>query len=320
MGLTLVAVIAVSIVGTVLVLRSDSGGGNGSTLSAQNGDSEFASANDMGPANIITEDPTCEAWIKIARDHYDKSETVKWPERDPNVPASSWTADQRDMYDTVTKSLETAADQARQLARKTPHRVMRELYGQFVAYASAFINKVPSYEPDDNKLVVVVGALTTAPADICSAIKYGSAQAVAPLISEPAQPSQIVPLDNTDEAPFLAEGNNACADWTAEANRFSNDTTKWRDIDPNVPASEWTPEQRSVNDAVAPVMKANADKIEQIGRDSGNPVFEDLAVLAGQYRRAFVTALPNYTPRDSYLSESAALLNVTVNLACKAAK
>ncbi|WP_235677047.1 hypothetical protein [Mycolicibacterium porcinum] len=314
------AVIAVSVVATVLVLRPESGGGGGSTPAAQNGNSEFASANDTGPVNVITEDPTCEAWIKIARDHYDKTESVRWSQRDPNISASSWTADQRDMYDTVAKSLETAANQAKQLARKTPHRVMRELYGQFVAYTAAFNNKVAAYVPEDNKLVVVIGALTTAPADICSAIKYGSAQAVAPLIPEPAQPTQIAPLDNADTSQFLAEGNPVCADWSAEADGFANDTARWRDIDPNIPASEWTPEQRAVNDAVAPIMTANADKIEKIGRNSGNPVFEDLAVLAGQYRRAFVTALPNYTPRDSYLSESAALLSVTVNLACKAAK
>ncbi|QRY47076.1 hypothetical protein JVX93_09890 [Mycolicibacterium boenickei] len=317
-GLALIAIIAVSIVGTVLVLRGDSGG-NGSTLSAQNGNSDFASANDTGPANLITEDPTCEAWTKIARDHYDKSESVKWSERDPNVPASSWTAGQRDMYDTVAKSLENAADQARQLAKKTPHRVMREIYGQFVAYASAFIDKIPSYAPDDNKLVIVVGAFTTAPADICSAIKYGSVQPVAPLVAEPAPPSQIAPFDGTDTSQFLAGGNAVCSDWAAEVTGFASDTAKWREIDPNIPATEWSPEQKAINDAVAPLITANADKLEQIGRDSDNPIFEDMAVLAAQYWRAFASVLPNYSSRDSYLSESATVLSIAVNLACKAA-
>lgn len=318
-GLALVAVIALSVVGTVLVLRPDSGGNNGSTQSAQSGDSEFASANDTGPANLVTEDPTCEAWIKVAGDHYDNSEAVKWSERDPSIPASAWTIDQRNMYETVAKSLQSAVDRARQLATKTPHRVMRELYGQFAAYASAFIDKVPAYVPDDNRLATVIGALTTAPTDICSAIKYESVQPVAVLIREPAPPSELAVFDGANTSEFLAGGNRVCGEWSEEITTFAKDTANWREIDPNISASEWTTEQKATNDAVAPLMAANADNLESIGRRSGNPVFEDIAVLAAQYWRAFVSVLPNYSSRDSYLSESATLLGLTVNYACKAA-
>lgn len=314
-GLALTAVIALSITGTVLVLRT----GTNTTSPAPNSTAQIASANDIGPANLITEDPTCEAWSRAAREHYDKTEAAKWADRDPNIPASAWTPQQRDMYDTVAKSMETAVGQAKQLARRTPHRVMRELYGQFVAYASAFVDKIPTYVADDNKIALVIEALTTAPADICSAIKYRSVQTTAPLVNDPPAPSH--PLLDTTETPqrFLAAENDVCVDWATRATTTAADLAQWRDIDPNVPATGWTPEQKAINDAAAPLMTTAADKYEGLGRASGNPVLEDFAVLAAQYWRAFVSAQPNYTPADSYLSESATLLVVTVNLACKAA-
>ena len=55
-------------------------------------------------------------------------------------------------------------------------------------------------------------------------------------------------------------------------------------------------------------MSANADEMERLGRQSGNPTFEDIAVLAAQYQRAYVTALPTYTSADNFLLQSATFL------------
>ena len=64
--------IALAVVITVLVVRpADGGGGNGDPTQ-QNGDSEFASADDTGPVNIITEDPTCAAWREIVETFADE--------------------------------------------------------------------------------------------------------------------------------------------------------------------------------------------------------------------------------------------------------
>src|ERR1700754_5066465 len=63
-GIALLAVIAVTVVITVLVVDKNSGGGESPTPT--NGSaSDFASANDKGPVGIITEDPTCAAWNRI---------------------------------------------------------------------------------------------------------------------------------------------------------------------------------------------------------------------------------------------------------------
>ncbi len=65
-------------------------------------------------------------------------------------------------------------------------------------------------------------------------------------------------------------------------------------------------------------MTMYANDLEQLGRRSGNPTLEDVAVQSAQYQRAFVKALPTYTVADNYLSEAATFLARTVNWACKA--
>jgi hypothetical protein len=90
-------------------------------------------------------------------------------------------------------------------------------------------------------------------------------------------------------------------------------------LDPRIPASEWTPEQQSINDDVKSTISTNADDLQRLGRRSDNATFEDIAVLAAQYQRAFVIALPTYTQRDNFLSEAATFLVKSVDWACKAA-
>ena len=123
-GLALVAVIAVSVAATVLGLRRDSD--TAATSSPPHGDTQFASADDTGPANLITEDPTCQAWSKVARDYAASINSVGWAERDPKVAAVDWTAEQRSMYETVSEALSHAVSFAPNLEKQTPHRVMRE--------------------------------------------------------------------------------------------------------------------------------------------------------------------------------------------------
>ena len=105
-GIALLAVIAVTVVITVLVVGKNSGGGESPTPTNGNG-SDFASANDKGPVGIITEDPTCDAWRRIAREYSVESKAVKWEDRDQIVASDAWTAEQRRMYETVGKAMST---------------------------------------------------------------------------------------------------------------------------------------------------------------------------------------------------------------------
>ncbi|MCP3811939.1 hypothetical protein NLX62_06315, partial [Mycobacteriaceae bacterium Msp059] len=300
-------------------VRSDGGGNGSSNAGGAGSDSEFASANDTGPVNIITEDPTCDAWNTVASQYSQAADAVKWEDRDFNIPASSWTSEQRTMYESVGKAMTRATDQTISLAKKTPHRVMRVLYEQFIAYTRAFVERIPSYVPDDDNIVAASNGAGGGVSNICGAIRYRSAQAIAPLVPAVSNPTEVpAPQDSSAPLKFLAEPIPACKDWDSLAVKFTDDTKDWRDTDKSIPAKEWTPEQKSVNDAAAPVMLASADEMERLGRQSGNPEFEDIATLAAQYRRGFVTSLPNYTPADSYLELTATNLVRLVNWACKA--
>jgi len=316
-GLAIVVVIALAVVITVLVMRPS---GGGPTPTPTNGNSDFASANDTGPVNIITDDPTCEAWFKVVGEYSNSAKDVGWANRDFSVPADAWTPEQRTMYEAVGRAMVRAADQTVNLAKTTPHRVMRELFAQFIAYAQAFEKRVPAYVAEDDNVAVEADTVATSLTGICSAIKYHSAQAVAPLVAAPAAPSTVArPEDLTEPGVFLAKPNSTCSDWSSVVAKFSDDAATWQSIDPNIPASDWTPEQKTINAAINPIMSANADELERLGRKSGNAIFEDFATLAAQYRRAFVVANPTYSSADSYLAESATQLVRTIDWACKAA-
>jgi hypothetical protein len=110
-----------------------------------------------------------------------------------------------------------------------------------------------------------------------------------------------------------------CGKWTTALDEFQNDTADWRSIPSDIPASRWTPEQRAINDAVAPVMDASADKLQALGEGSGNLILKDFAELSAQYRRAFALSLPSYTAADNYLANTALELSGVVEAACRAA-
>ncbi|MGE2724042.1 hypothetical protein [Mycolicibacterium pulveris] len=299
---------------TVSVTSDDDGGSEptGNTFG-------LASADDKGPVNVITEDPTCAAWAPI-NDTFAAVQKRGWNERDPALPAADWTPAQRTQYDEVAHAARDAADQAVALIKVTPHRVMRELYEQFVAYARAYSDAVPEYIPDDDHLARVFTSTGAALVYVCAAIEYDAAAARAPLVDSTAPPSVLAPLTNpSDPERFLLDPDPVCEKWNRVLTQFNTDTKDWQALDSGISASNWNPAQRAVVDAVVPVMTEFADEIEDLGRSTSNPVFQDLAVLSAQYRRAYAAALPTYTPADSYLTSVSRHAASAIYEACKAA-
>jgi hypothetical protein len=312
-------VIAVTVVVTVLVVGKDSGNSPSPTPTPTSGTaSDIASANDKGPATIITEDPTCASTTPILQTLADQ-QANGWDKRDPSIPASAWTPAVRAQYESIGQAMRGTADQIVALTKLTPHRVMRELYAQYVAYARTYADRIPEYTPPDDKPALVAVTTANTIGDICSALNYGSAPARGPLLSPPPTPSQIAHVsDPGDPQRFLTEPNSVCADWASAVSQFQNDTVAWVATNPDIPASQWPQQQRDINDAVAPVMSAFADKIQELGERSGNAAMEDFAVLSAQYRRAYVQALPSYTPADKYLASASIKLTGVVQAACQA--
>jgi hypothetical protein len=209
------AVIGVTVAVTISVTKDHTGNGpnpSGNTFG-------LASADDKGPANIITEDPTCAAWTPIQSTLADSQGA--WGNRDPSIPYTSWTPEQQAQYDVAVKAYRDAADQTVPLVKVTPNRVVRELYEQFIAYARAYIEAVPKYTANDNPLVGVANASSAALGYICGAITYGSAQARAPFLDTPPQPENLAPLsDPSSPRRFMLAPDATCNEWDRLLNEF----------------------------------------------------------------------------------------------------
>jgi ABC transport system ATP-binding/permease protein len=308
---------------TVVVSGGDSAnhtsGAKGRTPEAAAGSSpSVVSAYDTGPVAVIVEDPTCAAWASINAT-LARREAGKIADRDRSMPASAWTPQQRALYQDAALAMRSAAAQTVGLAQLTPHRAMRELYEQFIAYANAYATSIPAYSPADNNLAGTADSISSALAEICGAITDGSAAARGPLAATPGSPPQVSPAGNpADPHRYLSGPNPVCADWTSTLEQFGAATTAWQQIDPNIPAYSWTPQQAAVNDAAVPVMNSYANELEQLGRRSANPTLGDFGTLAAQYRRAFVAAVPSYTAADNHLANVATYLSTAVLGACAA--
>jgi hypothetical protein len=323
----LVAVTAVAVLATILAVVLLFGGGDSGKNSkdaspdagsGQDAAAGVASARDTAPVSVITEDPTCSAWTSINNELATSGEGL-WNDRDRSVPASAWTEKQRAQFIAAAQSMRGAAAQAVGLIKLTPHRVMRELYQQFIAYARAYVERVPKYTPADNNLAGAANSASSALGAICAAIADGPAAARGPLVPPAAAPSDIAPIGNpANPQPFLTTPNSACEEWTVALGQFAKDTAAWQQLNPNVPAIYWNKDQKAINYKAAQVMNAFAGKLEQLARQSDNPVWQDFANLSAQYRRAFVLALPTYNPPDNHLANAANYLSTTILGACAA--
>lgn len=321
-GTAMLAVIAITAVVTMSLggRDKDNENGSGPTNTAGSGsNSEFASANDTGPITIITEDPSCAPWVPINNTAADSSKNG-WRDRDPSIPASAWSPDLQRQYQQVAAALQAAANQTEPLIKLTPHRVMRELYEQFIAYARAYTEAIPTYTERDNALVQTTLSVGNVLTDICQAISFGSAAARAPLVPEGDAPTNVAkPDDPANPTRFLATSNAVCPDWMTAADRFRADTADWNKTDPNIPAAQWSPEQKALNDAVIPVLRQSADSLEELGQRSNNPTFQDFAQLSAQYRRAYAQAIPTYSVADRHLQRVGVISVGMVTAACEAA-
>ncbi len=311
----LVAVIVVAIAVIVVVLHSNSGGDSkGSTSS----DSGVASANDQGPVAVITQDPSCGAW-ESTQNTLASTTNNGWAQRDPSIPASAWTPEQRAQYQAVGHALRGAADQTVALAKLTPHRVMRELYEQFIAYAREYADRVPNYSPADDHIAGAETSLVGALGGICDSIAFNAAAKRGPLVPASAPPSRTAPpADPSNPQRFLTSADSLCSDWNSAYVQLADDTETFRRQDFNVPADQWPSDQQVVNQTATSKMTAFADKADRLAQRSRNPQLADFAALSAQYYRAFVVAEPTYTSADSYLLGTASSAALTVRAACQA--
>jgi hypothetical protein len=299
-------------------------GGNGSNnggTPSSGSKSDVASANDTGPVSVITEDPSCGPWGPI-NDTLANIEKNGWDKRDPSLPVTAWSADLSAQYKAVGEALRNAADQTAPLAKLTPHRVMRELYQQYIAYIRTYADHIPTYSSADNLLITVGGTIGTVLNDICQAIAFRSAAARGPLVGA-IEPPKHVANTKGDGPPerFLSAPDPVCADWKNAIDQLSSDPAylAWSKEDSSIPASSWPPQYKAENDAIRPIFTQTADSLQKLGGQSDNPFIGDLGALAAQYGRAFIQGIPTYTTNDLYLFNVFRHAPGVVSAACEAA-
>ncbi|MGY1992474.1 hypothetical protein [Mycolicibacterium fortuitum] len=320
-GLAVVLAIALVVVITVLVVKPDTGTPTGPSNPGGDGSaSEFASANDTGPITIITEDPSCAAWAPIQSTLAEVSHKG-WSDRDPSIPASVWNADQRAQYQAVAAAMRSAADQTVALVKLARHRAMRELYEQFITYARAYADTIPTYTAADDSFALTANTITGALDSICAAIGYGSAAARAPLVAGGELPVEVgIEPELSNPSRFMTSPDPICPDWKTALDQFAAQTAAWSEMKSDIPASQWSPEEKGIVDAVQPLMHESADMLEGLGRRSENATVQDFATLAAQYRRAYALSLPSYRPADKYLAVAALRATGVILGACKASE
>lgn len=314
----LLLVVAITIGATLLFTRG-SGDTAPTATSTSAVASDIASANDTGPVAIITSDPTCDAWNAIRASLAGVQGASRWTERDPSSSASTWSPEQRSEIEAVATSFRNAASQAVGLAKQTPHRVVRELYEQFAAYGRAYADRIPTYTSVDDFLALTTISIGESLGGLCDAITYQSAASRSLAVPSVPPPDRVAPVGNPAEPQrFVLVPDATCTLWVQREDRFSGDLAGWFRLDPNPPATQWTPDQKAIQQAAIPIFTSYADDIEAAGRQSNNPVLEDVAVLAAVYFRAYAGSVSNYVAADNYLVVAALRAANTISSACRA--
>lgn len=310
-----VLLVIVATIGATLLFTRD-GDGDASGPPASGVASDIASANDTGPVSIITDEPTCKAFNTINNGLASIVANGWGDVRDNLGHVSQWTSEQRNQVEAVASAMRNAADQVVPLARQTPHRVVREIYGQFIAYGRAYADSVARYVPADNGLASANVSASGAIIGICNSIELESAGRS--LALAPVEPPRRVdpPSDPTDAERFITSSSTLCTEWVDRLDRFITDTPDWQSRDGSIPASDWTPERRAMEQAAIPLLITYADETTAVGRTSDNAVLEDFSTAASLYLRAYIAADDGYVSADSWLAYTGFRIANLVSAAC----
>ena len=318
LALAFLAVIAVSVAATVWFTHrgsGDQGSGSGVSSSSSGG---VASAGDIGPVGIITEDPTCDRWLSISANVYSQLEA--WNKRDFAAPASAWTPEQRQTYESAARLFKAEADQVIELARQTPHRVVRELYEQLMAYNRAYADAIASYSPADDDLARVSNGAKMALDNVCAAIKNLSASKRADSVPPAIPPVSIAPVgDPSIPKRFMTTPSQACPEVRKRADAQNVELADWKNGGGD-DAAQRDIAEKVLWDTAAKVLASAADEFAHLAQTEVDPVTSDFLVLTSQYNRAFVEAMPTSTEADTALYQAALGSQIVLYRACSSAQ
>jgi len=138
---------------------------------------------------------------------------------------------------------------------------------------------------------------------------------------------QPAPVTVTKEAPPVqitpsipASPDPVCAEWAPLADSYRGKRSDWVAIDPNIPASQWTPEQRATNMKVIPTLQAESQDLRRLAGEAHNNLLAALMRSQAVYEDAYALRLPNYQPEDQRLWQAVIDFGNAVNSVCNATR
>ncbi len=285
--------------------------------------SDVASANDTGPVTVVAADPACTPFYPPYNIVADVEKKVGWDTYDKSIPASSWTPEVRTGYQEVGDAMKTAVEQTIPLIKLTPHRVMRELFEQYVAYTRLFIDTIPTYTPPKDKFLLMTSTtIASTLIDICNSVGYGAAAARGPVVPALDAPKTPAPAgDPNKPEQYMTTADSICGAWNTAVATMQNDPAwaPWLAVPSGIEAKDWTPQIKAQNEAIRPVLTRANDTMADLARQTTNPIVNDFAALAVVYGRAYTQGLMSYTTADGYLFSASRHASGVLTAACGAA-
>ena len=276
----------------------------------------MASADDTGPLTILTDEPVCTDYQNTLAD-VSTAQRQGWADRNPDIPATQWTTTQHTMYEQMADALNTAADHYTLLAHRTPHRIIAELLAISIGSTRAYTNALPHYTATDNKLIRPSNNADHVLTNLCNTITTGSATNRAPLAPPMADPAiRPTPIDPDHPRTLMAKPDPICTNLHAVIDQYHTPLADWRAIETDIPATDWTPQQRDLNNTAAPLLHDQARQYLQLAGHTPDPLIADLLTLAGLYQHLYARTLGTYTPDDRHLYATAVYAIRTVANAC----
>lgn len=175
------------------------------------------------------------------------------------------------------------------------HAAVQDLWGYHTVHAST-----PT-EPDGPRRTPWVGIGVAAAALMLAgvvggAIGYrsgsgtqtGSAPRTVTVTAPPTEFSPTIP----------ATPDPVCGAWTALRRDYQAKLTAWLAIDPAIPASQWTPEQRAVSTSAIADLRAEAADVRLLSERTQDPLLSALLDAQAMYEDQAAAQIPDYQASD----------------------
>lgn len=130
-------------------------------------------------------------------------------------------------------------------------------------------------------------------------------------VTAEAPPAQI-------SATIPATPDPVCAEWNPIATDYASKQAEWAKTDPNVPAAQWSPQERALNMGIIPVLRDQAADMRRLAEKAEDPLLRALLESQAVYEEAYANRLPNYQPNDQRLWQAAINFSSAVNSLCTA--